>query len=121
MLPKFCNEQVFKKGFKKNRLLKTCIIIERTCISIFSKIEFVDKSKPCRQIYLHNIASCINLQLPIVILKKKTFLLDMHHRKTYMYINFQQNQVKTQVMTVHKSLFAKNHKLHKFAITIDNF
>ena len=27
--------------------------------------------------------------------------LDMHHHKTYMYINFQQNQVKTQVMTVH--------------------
>ena len=59
----------------------------------------VDQSKPCTQIYLHNIVSCINLQLPIVILKK-TILLDMHHHKTYMYINFQQNQVKIQVMTV---------------------
>ena len=81
-------------------------------------IEFVDQSKPCTQIYLHNIASCINLQLPIVILKK-TVLLDMHHHKTYMYINFQQTQVKTQVM--HTSLFAKNRKLHKFAATNDNF
>ena len=53
-----------------------------------------------------NIPSCINLQLPIVILKK-SILLDMHHHKTYMYIIFQQNQVKTQVMTVHTSLFAK--------------
>ena len=41
--------------------------------------------------------------------------LDMHHLKTYIYINFQQNQVKTQVMTVHTSLFVKNSKLHKFA------
>ena len=57
-----------------------------------------------------NIASCINLQLPIVILKKSIFL-DMHHHKTYMYINFQQNQVKTQVMTVHTSLFAKKSQV----------
>ena len=41
----------------------------------------------------------------------------MHDHKTYMYINFQQNQVKTQVMTVHTSLFAKNRKLHKLATT----
>ena len=39
----------------------------------------------------------------------------MHHHKTYIYVNFQQNQVKTQVLTVHISLFAKNRKLHKFA------
>ena len=39
--------------------------------------------------------------------EKKTILLDMHHHKTYMYINFQQNQIKTQVMIVHTSLFAK--------------
>ena len=37
-------------------------------------------------------ASYINLQLPIVILKK-SILLDMHHRKTYMYVNIQQNRV----------------------------
>ena len=88
---------------------------------IFSKIEFVDQSKPCTQIYLHNIASCINLQLPIVILKKKQFFLDMHHHKTYMYINFQQNRIKTQVITVLTSIFAKNRKLHKFATTSNHF
>ena len=32
--------------------------------------------------------------------KKQTILLDIHHHKTYMYLNFQQNQVKTQVMIV---------------------
>ena len=32
--------------------------------------------------------------------EKKTILLDIHHHETYMHINFQQNQVKTQVMTV---------------------
>ena len=48
---------------------ETCIIVKRTCISIFSKIELVDQSKPCSQISLHKNTSCINLQLPIVILK----------------------------------------------------
>ena len=43
--------------------------------------------------------------------EKKIFFLDMHHQKTYMYINFQQNQVKTQVMTVHTSLFAKKSQV----------
>ena len=32
--------------------------------------------------------------------KKQTILLDIHLHKTYIYINSQQNQVKTQVMTV---------------------
>ena len=76
----------------------------------------IDQSKPCTQIYLHNIASCINLQLPIVILKESIFL-GMHHHKTYMYINFQQNRVKTHVMTVLTSLF----KLHKLATTNNIF
>ena len=29
----------------KNRLFQTCIIVKRTCISIFSKIGLVDRSK----------------------------------------------------------------------------
>ena len=47
------------------------MFIKRRCISIFSKIEFVDHSKPCTQIYLHNIASCTNLQLPVIIFKNR--------------------------------------------------
>ena len=70
-----------------SQFLRTCIIIKRTCISIFSKIGFVDQSKPCTQIYLQKIASCINLQQLIVILKK-LIIRDMRYRKTYMYINF---------------------------------
>ena len=45
----------------------------------------------------------------------------MHHHKTYMYINFQQDRVSRSVKTVHTNLFAKNRKLHKFAITNRNF
>ena len=41
----------------------------------------------------------------------------MHHHKTWMYINFQQNQVCRSVKTVHTNLFAKRRKLHKFATT----
>ena len=32
----------------------------------------------------------------------------MRHRKTYMYINFQQNRVSRSVKTVHTNLYAKN-------------
>ena len=32
--------------------LQTCTIIKRTCISLFSKMGFVDQSKPCTQIYM---------------------------------------------------------------------
>ena len=39
-----------------------------------------------------------------------------------MYINFQQNQIKTQVMIVHAHKFiCKNRKLHKLATTNNNF
>ena len=62
--------------------------------------------KPCTQSYLHNIVSCIDLQLPIVIWEK-IIILDMHHHKTYMCINFKHNRVETQVVTVLTSLFAK--------------
>ena len=42
-------------------------------------------------------------------------LSDMHHRITYMIINFQQNRVSRSVKTVHTNLFTKICKLHKFA------
>ena len=57
-----------------NQLLKTCIIIKRTCILLsFSKSVLVDQSKPCTQIYLQKIRNCINLQLAIRILKNHAF------------------------------------------------
>ena len=37
----------------------------------------------------------------------KSILSDMHHRKTYTYINFQQKRVSRSVKTVHTNLFAK--------------
>ena len=45
----------------------------------------------------------------------------MCHRKTYMYIKFQQNRISGFVKTVHTNLFAKKYKLHKFATTNNNF
>ena len=71
----------------KNRLFQTCIIVWHTSISIFSKIELVDQPKSCTQMYLQKIISCINLQLPIVI-SNKSIIADIHHRITYMYLNF---------------------------------
>ena len=57
----------------KNRPFQTCIIVKRTCISIFSKIGLVDQSKLCTQIYLQKFANCINLQLAIIISKNNAF------------------------------------------------
>ena len=60
--------------------------------------------------YLEKIASYVNLQLPIVMFKKST-LSNMHHRKTYMYINFQQNWVSRSVKNVQTNLFAKKSQV----------
>ena len=65
----------------------------------------IDQSKPCTQSYLqknrklHKYAT-YNLNF------KTKLLSDMHHRITYLYINFQQNRVSRSVKTVHTSLFA---------------
>ena len=45
----------------------------------------------------------------------------MHHRKTYMYNNFQQYRVSRSVKTVHINFLGKHCKLHKFAATNSNF
>ena len=37
----------------------------------------------------------------------KSIFLDMHHHKTYMYINFQQNRANRSVITVHTNVFAQ--------------
>ena len=78
--------------------------------------------KPCTQIYLHNIAICLDLQLPIVFFFK-SIILGMHHHKTYMCINFQQNRVETKVVTVLKlkaniNLAFKNSEKHRHTITL---
>ena len=57
----------------KKSIFQTCIILQCTCISIFSKIRLVDQSKPCTQIYLQIIINCINLQLAIRISRNYTF------------------------------------------------
>ena len=61
-------------------------------------------------VFRKKIASCINLQLPIVMFKKST-LSNMHHRKTYMYINFLQNRISGSVKNVHTNLFAKKSQV----------
>ena len=59
--------------FFLNRHFQTCIIVKRTCISIFSKIGLVDQSKTCTQIYLQKFLNCNNLQLAIRILKNHAY------------------------------------------------
>ena len=52
---------------------RTCIIVKRTCILIFSKTGLADQSKPCTQIYLQKMANYIYLQLAIRISKNPAF------------------------------------------------
>ena len=70
-------------------------------------------------VFAKKITSCINLQLPIVFFEMT--LSDMHHRKTYKYINFQQNRVSRSVKTCTQICLKKNCKLHKFATCNWNF
>ena len=69
-LHEFATTNIF---FLKNRHFQTCIIVKRTCISIFSKIGLVDQSKTCTQIYLQKCLNCNNLQLAIRISKHHAF------------------------------------------------
>ena len=55
---------------------------------------------------IEKIASCMNLQLYQYFFFK-SITSDMHHHKTYMYINFQQNWVCRSVITEHTNVFAK--------------
>ena len=66
----------------------------------------VDQSKTGRTKIFAKIAGCINLQLPILFFVK-SIISDMHHRITYMYINFQQNHLSRSIKTVHTNLFAQ--------------
>ena len=52
------------------------------------------------------------MQLPIVILIK-SIISDIHHHKTYMYINFQQNRANRSVRTVHTNVFATTNIFFK--------
>ena len=79
----------------------------------------VDHSKRANKYICKKNACYINLQLPILFFAKSV-ILDMHQHKTYLYIIFQQNLVCRSVKTVHTNLFAKIHKLHKFATTNNN-
>ena len=56
-----------------------------------------------------------------LVIFKESIMPDMHRRKLYMYINFQQNRVSGSVKTVHIIYLQKHHKLHKFATTNSNF
>ena len=67
----------------KNRLFQTCVIVKRTCITIFSKIGSVDQSKPCTQIDLHFFLICINLQLTIRISKHHAFRTCTAHSRSF--------------------------------------
>ena len=98
----------------RHRITYMCINFQQNQVSI------IDQSKPCTQVYLqkncnlHKFATTNN-NLENLILS------DTHRHIPYRYINFQQNRVSRSVKTVHTNIFAKNHKLHKFATCNSNF
>ena len=80
--------------------------------TIIDMMYVVDQSKQCAQIYLQKIACCLKLQL-LILFFVKFIISDMHHRITYMYINFQQNWVCRSVKPCTQSY------LHNIASCID--
>ena len=75
-----------KINFQQNRVNKSVITVHTI---LFAKNRM-----------LHKIAT-------IIAIFKKLTLLNMHHRKTYMYINFQHNRVSRSVKTVQTNIFEK--------------
>ena len=69
---------------------------------------------PCTQVYSQKYRKFHKFVTTNSNFKKST-LSDIHHRKTYIYIDFQQNRDSRSVKTVHTNLLAKICKLHKFA------
>ena len=74
--------------------------------TIIGMMYVVDQSKQCAQKYLQKIACCLKLQL-LMLFFVKSIISNMHHRITYMYINFLQNRVCRSVKTVHTNLFVQ--------------
>ena len=103
----------------ENCCLSQCCQLD-TIIDMMYVMYVVDQSKQCAQIYLQKIACCLKLQL-LMLFFVKSIISDMHHRISYMYINFQQNQVSKSVKTVHTNLCAKNCQLHTFVTCNLNF
>ena len=97
------------------------VIIQECIIKKFFIEHMVKINYPLSlSLYMQMVASCINLQLPIVILKKSR-ISDMHHHITYMYNNFQQICACKSVKTVHTNIFENNCKQHKFATINSHF
>ena len=89
-------------------------------ISIFSKLGFVDLSKRCTLVYLRKMASCINLQLPNVILRKSIFFDMIIIKRTCISI-FSKISLVDQSKPCTQIYLQKNRKLHKIATTNSNF
>ena len=85
--------------------------------TVIDMMYLVDQPKPGAQICLHKKCMLHKFAITIVFYIK-LIISGMHHRITYMYINFQQIWVNRSVITVHTYLFGK---LHKFAKTNHNF
>ena len=89
--------------------------MKRTCLSIFSKIGLIDQSSSCTEMYSQKITSFINLQKPIVILKKSN-LSDIHHRKIDDRISiFSKIRLVDQSKPGSQTYLQKKCKLHIFA------
>ena len=72
-----------------------------TIIDIMYLVETVRTTIFAKKCMLHKFA------IPILLFVK-SIISDMHHRITYMYINFQQNLVSKSVKTVRTNIFANN-------------
>ena len=95
-------------------------MVYRTYASIFSIIGWVDHSKACTLIYLQKIASCINLQLPIVV--EKSYFREASSENVHNYVfQFSQKSGRYNQPKLCTQIYLQKRNLHKFATTNSNF
>ena len=120
MLEKYLHTHDQQLGFKSHHATDMCIFTVKSVIKYYTKqnstafTRFLDAAKAFDRVSHWTLFSKMikrYVPLPIVIFKKKSFLFDMHHHKTYMYINFQQNRVNRSVITVRTNVFTKKSQV----------
>ena len=87
-------------------------------INFYQNRVSIDQSKPCTQSYLQKNRKLHKYTTYNLNFETK-LLSDMHHRITYLYINFQQNRVSRSVKTMHTSLFANCDSFHLIITILD--
>ena len=104
-------------NLKKKSSIQTLIIVKTYMYINFQPNQVSRSIKSVHTNLLAKIASCINLQLPIVI--KNNYFRQASSDNVHIYFNFHLNRVGNQ-SKLRSQIYLPKSKLHKFATTNSN-